>query len=356
VAIHDGVGETETTGGAAGDADFMVATGTATAIGSLPLSDADEAVDLVLSTLPRLPAAPSLPTEHPVEGMLAQAAWGLRGVEVADDGTLSVSPDELDRHHPYAAEGGAGIVGPPFATLQTFLQAVQGRPGPVKLQVTGPVTLGRALHDGGAPADLAFPVAGAAVRERVEALLAAARHVLPTAPLLVFLDEPGLSGNEHPRFPLSNEAVVQLLSESLAAVELDAVSGVHCCGATDWSLVTQAGPRVLSVPVTASLVSHAGTLGRFLEREGWIAWGAVPTDEPVGESGDGLWRRLSDLWCALVREGCDAGRLRRQALVTPACGLAGHGSSQADHSLRLAAELGRRVLGQAIGVRLQVGA
>ncbi len=178
-----------------------------------------------------------------------------------------MTPDELDRHHPYAAEDGAGIGGPPFATLQTFLRAVQGRPGPVKLQLTGPVTLGRALHDGGAPADLAFPVAGAAVRERVEALLAAARHVLPTAPLLVFLDEPGLSGNEHPRFPLANEAVVQLLSESLASVELDAVSGVHCCGATDWSLVTQAGPRVLSLPVTASLVSHAGTLGRFLERE-----------------------------------------------------------------------------------------
>ena len=150
--------------------------------------------------------------------------------------------------------------------------------------------------------------------------------------------------------------MVQLLSESLAAIELQATSGVHCCGPADWALVTQAGPRVLSLPVSATLVSHAGTLGRFLERDGWIAWGAVPTDEPVGETGDGLWRRLSDLWCALVRDGCDAGRLRRQALLTPACGLAGHTPEQADHRLRLAAELGRRVLGQAIGVRLQVGA
>ena len=61
MAIHGGVGETETDRGAADDADFLVATGTATAIGSLPLSDADEAVELVLSALPRLPAAPSLP-------------------------------------------------------------------------------------------------------------------------------------------------------------------------------------------------------------------------------------------------------------------------------------------------------
>ena len=342
--------------GAAGDqgSDFLVATGTATAIGSLPLDDADEAVELVLRLLPRLPAAPSLPANHPVEQMLAQGAWGLKGVTVADDGSLAVDPDALDARHPY--DGPADVGGPPFATLQVFLRAIRGRKGPIKFQLTGPVTLGRALHDAGAPAEVAFPLAGVAVRERVHALLAAARHAAPAAELLVFLDEPGLTGNDHPRFPLGNEEVVQLLSESLAAVEQDATSGVHCCGATDWSLVTQAGPRVLSMPVHASLVAQAGTLGRFLERDGWIAWGAVPTDEPVGEVGDGLWRRLSDLWCALVRDGCDAGRLRRQALVTPACGLAFHGPTQADHRLRLSAELGRRVLGQAIGVRLQVGA
>ena len=354
MAIHDGVGEAETDAETPDDADFPVATGTATAIGSLPLEDLDEAARFVLQALPRLPAAPSLPTAHPVEGMLAQAAWGLRGVTVADDGRLAVRPLELDGHHPY--EGDAGVGGPPFAALQAFLRAVKGRTGPVKLQLTGPVTLGRALVDAGAPADVAFTVAGSAVRERVETLLAAARHAVPSAPLVVFLDEPGLTGNEHPRFPLANEEVVRLLSESLASIELDAISGVHCCGPTDWSLVTQAGPRVLSLPVTAGVVTHAGTLGRFLDRDGWIAWGAVPTDEPVGETGDGLWRRLSDLWCGLVREGCDAGRLRRQALITPACGLAAHAERQADHRLRLATELGRRVLGQAIGVRLQVGA
>jgi methionine synthase II (cobalamin-independent) len=334
--------------------DFLVATGTATAIGSLPLADPAEAVELVLNALPRLPAAPSLPSAHPVEGMLAQGAWGLKGVVVEPDGSLRVTPDELDVRHPFVDTAGVG--GPPFATLQAFLQAVRGRQGPLKFQLTGPVTLGRALQEAGATPEVAYPLAGVAVRERVDALLAAAQHVAPASDLLVFLDEPGLTGTDHPRFPLDNEAVVQLLSESLAAIEQAATSGVHCCGATDWSLVTQAGPRVLSLPVHAALISHAGTLERFLERDGWIAWGAVPTDEPVGEVGDGLWRRLSDLWCALVRDGCDAGRLRRQALVTPACGLAGHGVSQADHRLRLASELGRRILGQAIGVRLQVGA
>jgi hypothetical protein len=336
------------------DDPFPVATGTATAIGSLPHDEPDDAARFVLHALPRLPAAPSLPGRAPSESMLAQAADGLRGVAVGEDGGLTVTPDELDPTDPF--DDPARVDGPVFASLQAFLGAVAGREGPIKLQVTGPVTLGRALLDGGAPSDVAFRLAGSAVRARVEALLAATRAAAPVAPLVVFVDEPGLTGSAHPRFPLDREPAVRLLAETLATVEVHAVSGVHCCGAPDWSLVTQAGPRVLSAPVTGGLVTHAETLGRFLDRGGWIAWGAVPTDEPVGDTGDGLWRRLSDLWCALVRAGCDAGRLRRQALVTPACGLAGHGPSQAERSLRLASELGRRVLGQAIGVRLSVGA
>jgi methionine synthase II (cobalamin-independent) len=354
VAIHRCVGDVMARADEAEIDPFPVATGTPTGIGSLPLVDPEEAARFVLDALPRLPAAPSLPTRRPSESMLAQAATGLRGVVVAEDGALSVTVDDVDPADPFAEDTGVG--GPAFASLQAFLRAVEGREGPLKLQLTGPVTLGRALQDQGVPADVAFATAGAAVRARGEALLAATRAAAPVAPLVVFLDEPGLTGSSHPRFPLDREQTVRLVAETLAVVEVDAVSGVHCCGAADWSLITQAGPRVLSLPVTASLVSHADTLAGFLDRGGWIAWGAVPTDEPVGDTGDGLWRRLSDLWCALVRAGCDADQLRRQALVTPACGLADHGPTQAERSLRLASELGRRVLGQAIGVRLSVGA
>lgn len=356
MAIHGGMREPTAGVDEPGAGAFPVATGTVTGIGSLPHTDPAEAARMVLEALPRLPAVPSLPGAHPVESMLAQGAWGLRGVRVDEgDGSLTVDPSAFDRRAPFD-EGGDGVDGPPFASLRVFLDAVGGRRGPIKLQLTGPITLGRALHDAGAPPADAFAVAGAAVRGRVASLLDAAGAVAPAAPLVLFLDEPGLSGSAHPRFPLSPEATVQLLSESLAAVEGGAVSGVHCCGPADWSLVSQAGPRVLSVPVTASLVAQADALGRFLDRGGWIAWGVVPTDEPVGDTGDGLWRRLSDLWCALVRAGCDAARLRRQALVTPACGLATHGPTQAERALRLASDLGRRVLGQAIGVRLSVGA
>ena len=113
---------------------------------------------------------------------------------------------------------------------------------------------------------------------------------------------------------------------------------------------------MLALPAEEEVLDEAGALATHLERGGWIAWGAVPTDQPVGTDADRLWRRLTALWCELVRLGCDPGLLRTRALVTPACGLAGHGISQAARWLDLAAELAARVSDQAVAARLSVGA
>jgi hypothetical protein len=43
-------------------------------------------------------------------------------------------------------------------------------------------------------------------------------------------------------------------------------------------------------------------------------------------------------------------------MVTPACGLAGHGEAQADLVLQLANQVARRLETQSLGMRLTVGA
>jgi hypothetical protein len=143
----------------------------------------------------------------------------------------------------------------------------------------------------------------------------------------------------------------------LATIEsLGAVSGVHCCGRADWPLVLGAGPGILSAPIDAGLDEHGHALATHLEAGGWIAWGAVPTGGPLGSTTDRLWRSLGDLWCTLVRQGCDPALLRQRALVTPSCGLAQHGRPQAEHVLRLAGRLAERVSGQAMAARFCLGA
>lgn len=329
--------------------------GTASGIGSLPHRHVDAAVGLALASSPDLPAAPSLPRRDRREGMLSQGAWGLRGIDVGEDGRL-VMVGTTDPADPFDPAVGPGIDGPAFAGLRAFLAAVRHRTAPIKLQLTGPVTLGLALVEAGVPAERAFATAGAAVRLRAAAMLDEATRIAPMASKVVFVDEPGLVALSRPSFPITPDAAIDLVSGALAAVEPFAVTGLHCCGDTDWRLALAAGPQIVSMPTDRSIVDHAGALGVHLDGGGWIAWGAVPTNRPVGTEPGLLWRSLSETWCELVQRGCDALRLREQALVTPECGLAGHDPVQAEIILALTVELAERVRRQSFGVRLAVGA
>ncbi len=323
--------------------------GLATGIGSVPLTDPTAAAELVLRRLPDLPAVPQLAV--PAEGVVAQWADALPEVTVLDDGTMVVDPDRR----------GEAIV-PEFTErshtgLLRFLDIAASRPQPpvrVKAQIVGPLTLGVALVDGGLAVDRAFVRAQETVRAWLEALEALVAERLPTARPLIFLDEPALVLWRRGDAPVEREEAVDLLSGALAAATVE--TGVHVCGDGDLRLAFEAGATVLGVPVRPGVVDEVGSLVRHLDADGWIAWGAVPTDRPIGESPDPLWRQLVTLWCDLSRRGCDPLRLRSQAIITPACGLAGHGVSQAEHALTLAAEMAERVAAQSAAARLTAGA
>jgi hypothetical protein len=332
--------------------EVVLPIGLSSSVGSLPHEDVDEATAFVLDRQPRLPSAPSLPKMSPIEGMIPQAAWGIAGVLVLPDGSLLVDEGAVDPEAPLES----ALDAEPFVSLRAFLAAIAGRVAPFKLQLTGPVTLGLALHAVGVPPDRAFAVAGRAVRTRVHELLEAARRAAPEATPLVFLDEPGLTAALEPGFPLGVDDTLDLVSSALASVEGGAVAGLHCCGRADWPVVLQAGPQMLSLPVDAGATDHPGAFADYLERGGWLAWGAVPTDRPLGETAEILWRRLVAEWDSLAEAGCEATRLVEQALITPACGLVGLGVLQAAHVLDLTNHLAQRVEDRALELGLTLGA
>ncbi len=336
------------------DPRLHLAPGTPSAVGSLPHSDIDTAVADALRLTPDLPAAPQLPRRHLHEGMLAQVAIGIPGVRLRDDGMgLDVDRRRLstpDNDQPLDAEA--------WASTTAFLRAAAAtqHTGPVKLQLAGPVTLGLALAAGGARPGKAFAVAGAVVGTRVRSLLRQAAAMLPSSPVVLVLDEPGLTAYPSGSFPLGPDDTIDLLSGSLAAAGSAAMAGVHCCGPTDWRLVMHAGPDLLSMPVAASVAEEAAGFSAFLDRGGWIAWGAVPTDRPLGDREGAHWRTLTQLWCDLSSDGCDPMRLRTQAILTPACGLALHRPEQVAPVYDLVRRMAERVQDQALAARMSAGA
>jgi hypothetical protein len=326
--------------------------GTATSIGSLPHTDARAAAAFVLRTHPDLPAAPQLPNRSPLEGMLAQWLRALPEVHVEPDGSLRrIDVADLDAplDTTFDSLAHGGLVG----FLEVSARLAQP-PKIVKLQVTGPLTLGLALCDLGLPTDVAFARASTCARAWARAVVTRARTRVEGVDVLLFFDEPGLVAFHGDDAPIDPESATDILSGALAAV--DCTVGVHVCGAGSLPVALAAGPDVLGIEVHPRALDHAAGLARFLDEGSFVAWGAVPTDRPIGEQVTAPWKAVLDLWCELARRGCDPLRLRQQALVSPACGLARHGVTQAERALRLARELAHRVGDQAAATRLSVGA
>jgi hypothetical protein len=330
----------------------VLAAGMATGVGSLPHRDAAAAAALVLRCLPELPPVPQLPHRSMRESVLAQWMHGVPGVAVDDNGSFAIA-GVVDPSAPVSVELQADA----HAGLVAFVDAAVALPRPparVKAQVTGPLTLGVALVQAGVESERAFPVAARVARDWATAIQGYFSVRMPSSALVLFFDEPALVQWRRDDPPLERELATDLLSAALAAPRC--ATGVHVCGAGDVRVALAAGPDVVHLDVDAVELDDAVALSRFLDGGGWIAWGAVPTHGPIGEHPSPLWKSLLDVWCELTRRGCDPVQLRQQALVAPACGLAGHGPSQAERAMLLARELGNRVHDQAAATKLAIGA
>jgi hypothetical protein len=332
--------------------DSVLASGIATAIGSLPHRDASAAAALVLRCNPELPAAPQLPMRTPYEGVIAQWARAIDGIEIGPDGSLSQFAD-LDARTEveplFDSDAHCGLL--------TFLDVAAAQPAPprrVKVQCAGPLTIGVALAEIGVAPDVAFALGARTARAWAGALADLVRTRLPNAVPVLCFDEPALVKWRANTAPLDRESATDILSTALAAT--DCLTAVHVCGRGDLRLALDAGPRLVHFDTHWLDLDDAVTLSRFLDGGGWIMWGAIPTDRPVGEQAAPLWKSLLDVWCELTRRGCDPARLRAQALVAPACGLAGHGVSQAERTMMLAREIGDRVHDHGAATKLAIGA
>lgn len=331
------------------------ADGAVVGCGSLPHRDTTAAAAFGIGEFD-IATIPSLPARTMAESMLGQAASGLTGLTIADDGTIEI--DEL-------AATGIGMANQPlldtdaFAGFRSFLDLagkIHLDGAPVKWQFAGPVTLGVALERAGLDRRAAFEVASACVRAALNELSDAVTAMLPNSPQMVIIDEPWFADLMSPGFPIPPDEAIDRMSGAMAALPTTSLVGIHCCAPCDVATLLASGPGVISIPVSPGLVDWAGYLTRFLEDGGVVAWGAVATNGPVPALPDRPWRELSDLWCGLVQRGCDPVHLRRHSMVSPQCGLATHSVSAARQIARLTTDVGKRVKDQSSATRFALGA
>lgn len=336
-----------------------------TAVGSLPHTDAAEAVDLVLESLCEAPHAPQLSRLDPREQMWIQYSEGLPGFHVDlknlsyyfdTSGDLAPVLEEFYSSYLEVMEGGSAdksAIGPAYGQGIHELLRRLAREGKrrsfLKLQVTGPLSFALTVNDEkGKPIFYHPEFRDVAVKGLgLKAVWLADKFKPYADEIIIFFDEPGLSAyGSSALLGVSKADVIECLDEVFSmAREKDAIPGIHCCGNTDWGLLMETSASIINfdaVDYMETLPIYARNLNEFLKRGGVLAWGAVPnTEKAEHETAGDVIRRVRAGMDLLEKAGIDRTLLTRKVVLTPSCGCAGLTVGQTSKVYGLLSELER---------------
>ncbi|XXF79842.1 hypothetical protein P2318_08830 [Myxococcaceae bacterium GXIMD 01537] len=318
-----------------------------TGIGSLPHTQVELGLQVALSL--DIPFLPQLPVGRPGELMIPAALEGLPGLRFDEEGLCTVDlaaweagrEDFRARLEAALASGALEAYEPTpegCRAWRPFLWEVEHRNlAFAKAQLAGPFTVRSVARTSTGASALEVPGLEQdifrLVMARSLAMVKALRRA-GTTPLF-FLDEPGLYALERTR--AQHLLAVQELKLLILALQREgALVGVHCCGNTDWSVLLDAQPDLLSLDVRLSLdamLEEREALGRFLDAGATLSLGIIPTDiastYEVAELADSVEASLK----AGLPRGWRFPRVVSTVLLTPACGLAMRSVADAERIL-----------------------
>jgi hypothetical protein len=305
---------------------------------------------------------PQLPKISFKENMYVQYSEGMPGITVDEaerrvyfDTTRDVIGELETLFGLYIAEDvDAFAIGRDYAHgLYTFLELLGREQYPeikvLKGHVTGPISMGLAVSDQNKKPGLYDDV----LREGfIKTLAMKAKYqvkkfkeVRPDLPTLIFIDEPYLMSYGSALISLNKDQAIGYLEEVISAI--DGFTGIHCCGNTDWSLLTETSVDIISFDAyeySETIALYPREMKAFLERGGVLAWGIVPSglpspDQVARESVTSLVERLEAGMQLLVDKGIDKELLLHQALITPNCGTGSMKPEFAELTFKLSREV-----------------
>ncbi len=346
------------------------ASGLPVLIGSLPLTDHDEATRLVIEHTPEIPLWVQLPI-YPEEMMIPQFLPGLPGIEhdnekmIVDSSDKSFDTELLAFYEEYLAVTGGDIdlfssrfaltedAAKGFTTLLKHLKMLEKPPVAVKGQITGPVTFATGIKDQNGRAifydekirDAAIKLlsqkAGWQVRKFSQL----------NCPVMIFIDEPALTGfGSSALIGIGRDEVSASLEEVIEGIHREGgLAGIHVCGNTDWSLLLESSVDIISFDAYAyfdRFILYSDQIKAFLGSDRILAWGIVPTlntDDLEKENAESLTLKWKKYAQAVESLAVDASKIFAQSLITPSCGT---GSLSLDHTkkvLKLTREVSDRI-------------
>lgn len=336
----------------------------ATAIGSMPYSEANRALDVVFDAIPNAPIWPQLSKRGLHEQMEIQYSEGLPRIVIDEEkgrmyfdtsGDYSEELAEFYEGYLVAEEEGdcsSVAISPEYSAgipaLEERLKGLETKLPIAKCQTTGPISFALTVVDENKRAIyyneefLDAVVKGLAMKCRwqIQKFKPYAEHVV------CFVDEPILSAFGSSTYvSVQRDDVVARLSEVMDAIHVEGgIAGIHCCGNTEWAILVDAGADIVNFDAfdygeTVALYPEH-MKAHLVERKNALAWGVVPTNTAIREeSVASLVERFEKVTDHLAdRAGIDKQVVVEQAFITPSCGTGSMEVEDAERVFKLLGE------------------
>lgn len=308
-----------------------------TGIGSLPYIDAVKSVEQALKAFD-IPFWPQLPKRSFKENMYSQFSQGLPGlildekkrtIQVDSSKDLSEELAGIYEAHISKSYDSFAIKEDYAGGFYAFIEAAKRRNLEcAKGHITGPVSFGLGVTDEKGRAIIYNDSLreGLARLLEIKALWQIERLKGLARQVIIFIDEPYLASFGSSFVNLKREDVISMIDVIIDVIHSrGAFAGIHCCGNTDWSLIAETKVDIINFDAylyADNFFLYSEDIKRFLKREGYLAWGIVPTSEDaLKETGESLFEKLSLQIENLEKKSIDRDLIISNSFLTPSCGM-----------------------------------
>ncbi|MBM3253848.1 MAG: hypothetical protein FJZ16_06330 [Candidatus Omnitrophica bacterium] len=331
----------------------------ASAIGSMPHADVKEAVDFVLTHFKEIPCWPQLPKKSYYENMYVQFSQAMPNVVVDKEqkrifiNTEKNLEEKLEVFYSKYLEGDLGYfsIGEDFASglyefKRRFLTSGIKDTRYIKGQIVGPISFGLTVCDQIRQSvyyneqilDVIIKMLSLKAKWQIRFLKELKKEIV------IFLDEPYLTSVGSAYVAINRDKLISNLNEIIDVIHAEgAISGIHCCGNTDWSIVASTKTDIISFDAynyADTVLLYPDSISKFMERQGVLAWGIVPTDSnALKENKDSLSKNIEGWVNKLKEKGIKRDTIINQSMITPSCGTGSLDEELSEHILLLTTSL-----------------
>ena len=331
------------------------------AIGSLPYTKTEDAIHLVETYFKEIPFWPQLAKVNKNEDMTIQFLEGMPSFFESEDFRFDTENDEFyEALEQFFVDYEEIISGNEellekyainySSAFKPFIELIKRNGSNYgKGQIVGPFTLGTTLTDKKGRCTIYDETLREIIVKTLtlKALWQIKQIKSAGAKPIIFIDEPSISQlGTSAYLTISQNDVVNMLKEISDAIQkAGGLSAIHCCGKCDWSVPIETGINMVSLDAynyAENLSVFYKKVKSFLERDGKIVWGVVPTlDKDSLKKADLeiLLNKFDEAVNYLTKRGINEKLIITNSLISPSCGAGSLSVELTEKAMRLTREI-----------------